>query len=168
MAAPTVKEYLQKCINDTSAALFSSDELQAILDLHKTHVLYEQMRSDAANKRFYSRHRFLTDATLWDSSDEDNQTEYTPDTSNLLEGWFEFDTAQDKTLYLKAYSYNVYAAAAGCWLIIGSTKSELFSASVGQGYEMLSQVYDHAIAQYQYFTRLAYPPGSGSVGRIYD
>lgn len=168
MAAPTVQEFLRKCINDEDASVFSADELQAILDLHKSHVLYDVMSQDSNRKRYFTKHCFLTDATIWDSDDEDAQTQYTPTSSNLLEGWFEFAAEQTVTFYLKAYSYNVYAAAADCWLMIASSKFDMFSNMIGGTQETLSQIYDHALKQHEMYKRMAYPPQSKGVARSYE
>jgi hypothetical protein len=168
MAAPTVQAFLRKLIDDAAKTIFSDDELQAQLDLHKTHVLYEFMQYDENRKRFWTGNRYLTDAKLYDSSDEDDQTEYTPTTTNLLEGWFEFSAEQTVTLYLKAYSYNVYAAASDCWLTIATTKWEMFSNMIGGTQETLSQQYDHALKQHEYYRRMAYPPKAGRAARLYD
>ena len=168
MAAPTVQAFLRKLIDDVAETVFTDDELQAQLDLHKTHVYYEPILYNENRKAFYTGQRFLTDAYIYDSSDEDDQTAYTPSTSNLLEGWFEFSTEQTVTLYLKAYSYNVYAAASDCWLTLATTKWQMFSNMIGGTQETLSQIYDHAVRQHQYYRRLAFSGQTKQVSRRYD
>jgi len=158
---------LRKMIDDEAETMFSAEELQAIMDRYRNHVLYEPMDYDINYKRFWTKYRFLASATLWDSYDEDDQSELTPDTSNLAEGWFEFTSEQTLPIYLKAISYNLHGAAAECWMIIASSKAKLVQYSAGATQEQLSQAYQQAVNQSKEYAMKAYPPGAISLKRDY-
>jgi hypothetical protein len=167
MAEPTMLASLRKMIDDESETMFSDNELQAVMDRYRTHVLYEYMDYDINYKRFWTKYRFLASATLWDSYDEDDQTELSPDTSNNAEGWFEFTLKQTLPIYLKAISYNLHGAAAECWMIIASSKAKLVQYSAGATQEQMNQAYQQAVNQSKEYAKKAFPPGAITLKREY-
>jgi hypothetical protein len=96
--------------------IWSDDELQAYLDKHRVFVgvgRREELGNDLSYKRYLSNFDTFEWVKLYDTADGLG-VEATPDTSNLVAGEWVFNTAQDKTLYLEGYSYNIYASAAEC------------------------------------------------------
>jgi len=169
MAETTVTAYLRKLLDDTDETMFSDDELETLMSLHRVHVLYEWMEYDAEQKRFWVPGcRCMSEASLWDSYDEDDQNELTPDSYSLMEGWFEFDTEQDVPVYLKAVRYEIEAAAAAGWTIIASDKAKLTQYMSGSGAESAQQAHAQALKQVQLFMGRANSPGSGTTPRLYE
>lgn len=122
---------LRAKINDAASDVWTDDELQFYLDMHKTRIRRELLQNDVDQKKFFSAFGLLegtynldtdTDAA-WDDDSTIIQllgdsgsaaTSYTPDEWNLTEAVFIFDEDQNRSMYLDAISYNLEGAIAEC------------------------------------------------------
>lgn len=115
---------LEDMINDTGNAIWSTQNLQDLLDRDKTHIQRELLSNDVEEKRYWSRYGMLEgDASTWDNDDtiikmwdsaSSGASAVTPDDYNLIDGSFAFDDDQNNTYYLDAISYDLNEAAAKC------------------------------------------------------
>lgn len=112
-------------VNDTGSAIWTDDdELQTYLDMHRRHIMREQLIEDVDQKIFLSQSgMFEGDTSTWDDdatiiamwdSDGADATAVTPDSYNLVDGAFYFTSDQDNTYYLDALSYDLNSAIAEC------------------------------------------------------
>ena len=110
----TVREYPTEFEAALTKRVWTDDELQNYLDMHRVHVRREPLRQDVDGEVFSSRFgMFENDVTLWDS-DNAVATQATPDSSNLVDGVFTFVEGQDGPYYLDGKSYNIHGAIAEC------------------------------------------------------
>lgn len=103
-------------VNDTDESIWTDDQLQDFLDMHRVHVRREFLMKDVDEKVYYSRFgMFEDDVALWDS-DSANATEVPSSnyTANLVDGVFTFTDAQGQSYYLDGKSYNLHGAIAEC------------------------------------------------------
>ena len=105
---------LRAKINDSTSAIWTDDQLQNYLDMHRVHIRREKLEKDIQKENFYSSYQALeADAALY-SGDDSDSSEVTPTSSNLVDGTFTFSTAQESDLYLDAKSYDINGAIAEC------------------------------------------------------
>lgn len=105
---------LRAKVNDASSTVWTDDNLQNYLDMHRIHIRREKLEKDVVGKNYYSSYQMLeADAELYDD-DTDDGSLVTPDSSNLIDGVFTFTTEQDEDYYLDAKSYDINAAVAEC------------------------------------------------------
>lgn len=122
---------LRTKVNDGASNVWTGDELQTYLDMHRYRVRRERLRNDVDEKIYISAFGLLEgtyalstdsgaswddDSTIikmWDS-DAGAATAITPDHWNLVDGDFGFDAGQSGTYYLDAISYNLSGAIAEC------------------------------------------------------
>ena len=125
-----VIKFLRVKISDPSDGdtVWSDDELQDYLDLYRA-MIRRELLSPASDKLEYASEFQLLEGTyardtdtdaawdddrtiikLWDSSGDG--TAITPDGWNLIDGIFEFDTAQSTSIYMDARAYRWHGAVA--------------------------------------------------------
>lgn len=122
---------LRAKVNDTGSDIWTDDELQKYLDMHRTHILRERLRNDVDELIYYSAFGLLegtyslsteddaawdgdnTIIKMWDSPNS-SASEITPDSWNLVSGDFGFDDEQNDRYYLDAISYKLPGAIAEC------------------------------------------------------
>jgi len=107
---------LRMKVNDSDFSIWSDDELQNYLDMHRIYLFREPLIYDPGLRIYQSRYGMLeADVTIWDSellgAMEIVNSNYA---SNLLDGTFIFANAQYGTYYLEAKSYNIHNAIAEC------------------------------------------------------
>lgn len=115
---------LRTKVNDTDEDIWTDDQLQTYLDMHRVHVRREQLTKDVDEAIYHSAHGMLEgDTDTWDNDAEiikmwdspsASATAYTPDAYNLTDGVFTFDADQGANLYLDAIAYNLHGAIAEC------------------------------------------------------
>ncbi len=110
----TVREYPTEFEAALAKRIWTDDELQDYLDMHRIHVRRELLRQDVDEKVFSSKSgMFEDDVTLWDSNST-GATQATPDGENLVDGLFTFTEGQNGPYYLDGKSYNIHGAIAEC------------------------------------------------------
>ena len=110
----TIQEYPKEFEAMLTKRIWTDDELQDYLDMHRIHIYRELLHHDVDEKVFSSKFgMFEDDVTLWDS-DSLGATEVSPDTTNLVDGVFTFLEAQNGPYYLDSKSYNIHGAIAEC------------------------------------------------------
>jgi hypothetical protein len=132
--------YTRELVSDAGSSTFTDQKVQDALDQHRTHFDYILLDRDGDYRFYYSRawraddvslnriprspHPievpdfasytqvgfFETDYKLRDGRTEEN-TAYTADDANLLDGTYTFSTALDTDLYFFGKGYNPYRAA---------------------------------------------------------
>ena len=103
-------------MNDTNESVWTNDELQNYLDMHKVHVRREPLQREMDGKIYYSKFgMFEDDVVLWDS-DSANATKIPSSnyTANLVDGTFTFTEDQNSDYYLDGKSYSLNGAIAEC------------------------------------------------------
>lgn len=126
-------------VNDTGSAIWTDDQLEDYLDMHRAHIRRELLSKEVDEKQFWSTYELLEgvaatwddDATIikmWDS-DASAATAVTPDDFNLIDGSFGFDDAQSGSYYLDARTHDLHGAIAECMeqLAMDSTKAKQWS-----------------------------------------
>jgi hypothetical protein len=113
--------FLRVKINDVDSSIWTDDELQNYLDMHRIHIVREPLSAPLSqgnlNKQvYYSTFDMLeADVSLWDgrqsNSNEIPNSDYTV---NLVDGSFEFINNQGDRYYLDAKSYNIHDSIAEC------------------------------------------------------
>jgi len=108
--------FLRVKINDTDSSIWTDDELQNYLDIHRIHIVREPLTYDPNGQIYYSAFGMLeADASLWDSNlscaSEILSSDYT---SNLVDGTFKFANSKIDRYYLDAKSYNIHGIIAEC------------------------------------------------------
>ena len=114
--------FLRVKINDTDSSIWTDDELQNYLDIHRIHIVREPLLVSPSNEEgtygqiYYSAFGMLeADASLWDSNlscaSEILSSDYT---SNLVDGTFKFANSKIDRYYLDAKSYNIHGIIAEC------------------------------------------------------
>jgi hypothetical protein len=104
-------------VNDVESGIWTDDELQTYLDMHREHIVREPLASGLSRLVYYSSVGMLElDVSLWDSNGsagiEISNATYTV---NLADGVFNFSSDQGYTsYYLDAKSYNLHGAIAEC------------------------------------------------------
>jgi hypothetical protein len=113
--------FLRAKINDTDSSIWTDDELQNYLDMHRIHIVRERLsvplNQGSLNKQvYYSSFGMLeADVSLWSSSQSDsNEIPNSNYTVNLVDGTFEFVNSQSDGYYLDAKSYNIHDTIAEC------------------------------------------------------
>ena len=103
-------------INDTDSSIWTNDELQNYLDMHRFHVVREPLAYDLNEQVYYSTFGMLeADVSLWDGKQSNcNEIPNSEYTVNLVDGTFKFANSQDGRYYLDAKSYNIHGAIAEC------------------------------------------------------
>jgi len=105
---------LRNKMNDQASAIWTDDQLQNYLDMHRIHVRREKLGKDKPRKNYYSSYQMLeADAELY-NDDTEYGAQVTPTSCNLIDGVFTFSTAQDADYYLDAKSYDINGAIAEC------------------------------------------------------
>lgn len=107
---------LREKVNDTDESIWTDDQLQTYLDMHRVHVRREFLTKDVDGMIYLSKFGMLEeDIVLWDGCSigavEIPSSEYI---ANLVDGTFSFAGNQDNTYYLDAKSYDVHGAMAEC------------------------------------------------------
>lgn len=137
---------LRAKVNDGASEIWTGDELQQYLDMHRIHVRRELLAKEVDEKIFYSKYQLLegtyADSTdsgaTWDDdntiikmwgSDGASATAVSPDHWNLIDGVFWFDSDQNDDYYLDARSYDLEGAIAECLeqLAMDPTKAKVWS-----------------------------------------
>jgi len=108
--------FLRVKMNDTDLSIWTDDELQNYLDMHRVHVVREPLAYDSNEQVYYSIFGMLeADASLWDSRQSNsNEIPNSNYTANLVDGTFRFVNGQGGIYYLDAKSYNIHGAVAEC------------------------------------------------------
>ena len=110
----TIREYPTEFEAMLSKRIWTDDELQNYLDMHRIHVYREALFTDVEAKILSSKFGMLEDdVTLWDG-DRVGAIEVTPDSYNLVDGVFTFEESQNGPYYLDGKSYNIHGAIAEC------------------------------------------------------
>jgi len=96
--------------------IWTDDELQKYLDMHRVHVRRELLMKDADETIYWSKlGMFEDDVSLWDSdSASATQIPLSSYAANLVDGAFTFAEGQDDDYYLDGKSYNLHGAIAEC------------------------------------------------------
>ena len=107
---------LRTKVNDVDESVWTDDELQSYLDMHRVHVRREFLAKDVDEKVYYSRFGMFEDNfILWDGkfagATEVSSSSYT---ANLVDGTFVFSISQNGNYYLDGESYNIHGAIAEC------------------------------------------------------
>lgn len=105
---------LRAKVNDMDESIWTDEQLQDYLDMHRVHVRRELLVKDVEESVFYSKFgMFEDDVALW-NSDSANATEVPSNsyTANLVDGSFAFSEEQDDDYYLDGKSYNLHGAIA--------------------------------------------------------
>jgi len=98
----------------TSKRIWTDEELQNLLDLHRIHIRREMLSKSADGKTYYSKYTMLEDdITIWDLITSSARM-ITPTSSNLVDGTFTFDINQNRNYYLDGKSYNIHNTMAEC------------------------------------------------------
>lgn len=107
---------LRTKINDTASAIWTDDELEDYLDMHRIHVRRESLDKDAGGKVYYSKYGVLEDDVELYNSPSDSAAKISPSvySANLVDGVFTFSSSQENNYYLDAKSYNIEGAIAEC------------------------------------------------------
>jgi len=149
---------------------WSDDQLQAVLDRHRTYVRREELEcipeltgGTSYYYDFFSKYRHfeLTDGGtavfLVEDSNGDARSTSTW-TANYWDGYIRFTTDQvGMALYLTGRSYDVHQAAAEVWRTKAANVSAYYSFSAdGQRLDR-SDWYRHATAQAEFHERQASP-----------
>jgi len=103
-------------VNDSLSEIWTDDELQAYLDMHRLHIVKEPLKTDLNYLVYYSTYGMLeSDASLWDSIGSDAlEVPNTDYIENFIDGIFTFTSAQEISYYLNGKSYNLHGAIAEC------------------------------------------------------
>ncbi len=110
----TIREYPTEFEAMLSKRIWTDDELQDYLDMHRIHVYRELLYQDVEAKVFSSKFgTFEGDVTLWDGNGV-GAVEMPPDSYNLVDGIFTFEENQNGPYYLDGKSYNIHGAIAEC------------------------------------------------------
>lgn len=123
---------LRTKVNDGGSDIWTNDELQTYLDMHKVRIRRELLRYDADQKLYLSALGLLEgtynsstdsgaswddDSTIikiWQSASGGATSAGSPDHWNLTEGAFWWNADQNDTYYLDAIHYNLEGAIAEC------------------------------------------------------
>ena len=108
--------FLRAKVNDTDESVWTDDQLQNYLDMHRVHVRREPLQKEADERVYYSKFgMFEDDVTLW-NGDSSSATEISSSnyTANLVDGTFTFAEDQDDDYYLDGKSYNIHGSIAEC------------------------------------------------------
>lgn len=108
--------FLRGKINDVESEIWTDEQLQNYLDMHRVHVCRELLRRGTDGRTYYSAYNMLeSDVKLWDGkstgANEISSNEYV---SNLVDGVFTFSSDMKINCYLDAKSYNIHAVIAEC------------------------------------------------------
>ena len=108
--------FLRAKVNDTDESIWTDDQLQNFLDMHRVHVRRELLMKDVDETLYYSKFgMFEDDIALWDShSGNATEAPVSSYTANLIDGVFTFAEDQDADYYLDGKSYNLHATMAEC------------------------------------------------------
>jgi hypothetical protein len=97
-----------------SKRIWTDEELQSLLDLHRIHIRRELLNKGADEKTYYSKYGMLEDdVSLWTGSTSGSML-VTPNNSNLVDGTFTFNTVQSGNYYLDGKSYDIHSTMAEC------------------------------------------------------
>lgn len=139
-------------INDTDSLLFTSQQIQDILDQNAYIASYEPLNTletIAAGgvleyKEFQSDHvYFEADTILTDTA----YNEISPDTSDFALGYFTFETSQVIPLLVYGWYYDINNAAADLWDMKASKYADQFDFAADGGDFKLSQKVEQAKKQ---------------------
>ena len=122
-------------VNDSQEEIWSDDELQTYLDMHRRRLNRVKLACDGNSQVFQGNYGLLegcpddgmgtstdwsgtgdpTDViNIWSGTDEGAAAE-TPDSFNLVAGTFIFDSRRDdEPYYMDGYAYDLEAAIAEC------------------------------------------------------
>lgn len=107
---------LREKVNDTDESIWTDDQLQNYLDMHRVHVRREFLIKDVDEEVYLSKYSVLEDnVALWDSCSANAAEVPSNDyVANLVDGTFTFTVNQDNAYYLDAKSYSIHSAIAEC------------------------------------------------------
>lgn len=114
---------LRTKINDVDSSIWTDDQLQNYLDMHRQHIVREKLQKDRTNKTYYSRYSMLEGLSdQWSGAPfiglyngpHPDAIEVVPDGFNLIDGFFYFKSPQLEDYYLDAISYDINLAIAEC------------------------------------------------------
>jgi hypothetical protein len=118
MAARTGMAYIITMVReeiwDTSSEWWTDDQIQQRLDRYRRRILREPLKYDVDQKIYQSAYEMFEGVAYggtWGSGiaiyndPGADATAYTPDSWNLVDGYFAWTTDQDETYYLDAWSY---------------------------------------------------------------
>jgi hypothetical protein len=107
---------LREKVNDTDESIWTDNQLQNYLDMHRLYVRREFLIRDVDGTIYLSKHGMLEDDVVLLDSCSANATEIPSSnyTANLVDGAFSFTEEQDNAYYLDAKSYNIHGAIAEC------------------------------------------------------
>lgn len=142
-----------------TGALFSDDQLQAVLDGVGEDVRYRPLTGlDAISGGqwvilTYASYRYPYEggATLTDGS----YSELTPATADLMSGRWTF-AAHTPQAYVTGRVYDVNGAAGRVWELKAAKYAAEFDFAAGGASYKLSQKHDHAVAQARLYRRLSW------------
>lgn len=108
--------FLREKVNDVESEIWTDEQLQNYLDMHRVHVCRERLKRGTDGRTYYSAYNMLeSDIKLWDGNsagaNEIANQEYA---SNLVDGVFTFFSDMKINCYLDAKSYNIHAVIAEC------------------------------------------------------
>ena len=123
--------FLRVKVNDTDESVWTDDQLQNYLDMHRVHVRRELLMKDREEEIYYSKFgMFEDDVVLW-NSDSGGATQISSSnyTANLVDGVFTFTEAQNNDYYIDGKSYNLNGAIAECLeqLAMDPNKAQVWS-----------------------------------------
>lgn len=108
--------FLRKKVNDIESEIWTDEQLQNYLDMHRIHINREFLMSSPDGHIYYSAFGMLeSDVKLWDGNSagakEIPSYKYI---SNLVDGVFTFFSSMNTNCYLEGKSYNIHASIAEC------------------------------------------------------
>ncbi len=118
MGIQHVIDALRLMVHDLSTPyVFSDTEMTTLLNMNMDIIDREELESNADGTLWESTlTSFATPIVLYDGNSESSAvvTPSTPATINYMQGYFEFTTNPDVTVYLSGKSYDIYGAAELC------------------------------------------------------
>jgi len=96
--------------------IWTDEQLQTYLDMHRYHIIRELLTKDAEEKAFHSNFgMFEDDVTLWESNSAGaSQLPASSFNANLVDGVFIFTQQYYGDCYLDGKSYDLHGAIAEC------------------------------------------------------
>ena len=108
--------FLRVKVNDTDSSVWTDDQLQDYLDMHRMHVRREKLSKDANEKVYLSQFgMFEDDVSLWNgNSAYAVEVPFSQYATDLVDGMFIFAEDQNNEYYLDGKSYNIHGAISEC------------------------------------------------------
>jgi len=157
----------RRFIDDQGTAVWTDDELQDILDEHKTRIWRERLEmektlisaSDYEYKVYHSRHsNFEEGGTAYFHVEGSDGTQRgTADyTADYVRGNVTMTADQaGSALYLSGWSYDLNGAASDCWRERAGTKAGKFDAAMDGHNMRRSQWFDHCLKMSDHYAEQA-------------